>query len=328
MRRRDFMTLLGGAAVAWPIAVRAQQTAVPVVGFLSAGSPESDASRLVVFRQGLSQFSYIDGRNVVIEYRGMQGHYDLLPAFISDFIRRPVSVIVVNGNTPGAYAAKAATSKIPIVFSVGVDPVEAGLVASFSRPGGNVTGISNLQGVLGAKRLELLHELLPGATLIAVLVNPSNPPYTEYGLAELRNAATSLGVELHLLNASSVGEIDAAFATLPQIRPGALVVSSEFFLSSRFEQVAALASKYAVPAIHSQAEAAEAGGLMSYGPVSGEIGRQLGIYAGRILKGVKPEDLPVTQSTKVDLVINLKAAKALGITFPLTLLGRADEVIE
>jgi putative tryptophan/tyrosine transport system substrate-binding protein len=327
LKRREFITLLGGAA-ARPLAARAQQAAMPVIGYVSSGSPESDAPRLGAFRQGLNELDYVEGRNVAIEYRGMQGHYDLLPEFIADFVRRPVAVISVSGNTPAVQAAKMATSTIPIVFNVGTDPVQSGLVASLNRPGGNVTGISNLTGPLAAKRLELLHELVPGASVIALLANPSNPAFTEYEMGELRNAAMALGLQLHILNASAAGEIDSAFATLPQVRAGALLTSAESFFISRVEQIAALAARHAVPAMGGTADFPAAGGLMSYAPTVTEPHRQMGIYVGRILKGEKPGDLPVQQSTKVELIINLKTAKALGITFPLTLLGRADEVIE
>jgi putative ABC transport system substrate-binding protein len=328
MRRREFITLVGGAAAAWPLAARAQQLALPVIGYLSGGSPESDASRLTAFRQGLGETGYVEGRNVAIEYRGFQGHYDLLPVFLADFVRRPVAVIVVSGTAVSALAAKAATSTVPIVFNIGADPVQFGLVASFNRPGGNATGISNLQGPLAAKRLELLHELIPGAAVVAVLVNPSNSAYTEYEMAELRNAAGSLGLQLHLLNASTVGEIDAAFAMFPQAGAGALLIGTEAFLNSRAEQIVALAARHAVPVMHSNGESTRAGGLISYGSNLGETYRQTGLYAGRILKGEKPGELPVQQPTRYELVINLKTAKALGLSFPLTLLGRADEVVE
>jgi putative ABC transport system substrate-binding protein len=328
MRRREFITLIGGAAAAWPLTAQAQQPAMPVVGFLSSGSPESDAPRLIPFRQGLNETGYVEGHNVAIEYRGMQGHYDLLSAFIGDFVRRPVAVIVAAATTPGALAAKAATTTIPIVFNIGNDPVQEGLVSSLNRPGGNVTGISNLTGPLAAKRLEQLRELLPNATTVAVLANPSNRPLTEYEMAELRKAAGPLGLQLHILNASTTGEIDAAFATLPQARIDALLISSEAFLSSRYEQLVALAASHAVPTSYPNGLAPKAGGLISYAYVISEVYRQMGIYAGRILKGEKPADLPVVQSTRIELVINMKTAKALGITFPLTLLGRADEVIE
>jgi putative ABC transport system substrate-binding protein len=327
VKRRDFITLIGSTA-AWPVALRAQQSALPVVGYLSGGSPESDASRLTAFRQGLSETGYVEGRNVAIEYRGFQGHLDLLPAILTDFVRRPVAVIVVGGTAASALATKAATSTIPIVFNIGADPVQFGLVASFNRPGGNLTGIGNLQGPLAAKRLELLHELVPGAAVVAVLVNPSNTAYTEYEMAELRNATSSLGLQLHLLNASTVGEIDAAFAIFPQAQAGALLVSTEAFLNSRAEQIVALAARHAVPVMHSNGETTRAGGLISYGSNLGETYRQMGLYAGRILKGEKPGDLPVQQPTRYELILNLKTAKALGITFPPSLLGRADEVIE
>jgi putative ABC transport system substrate-binding protein len=284
MRRRDFITFAGGTAAAWPMAARAQQPAIPVVGFLSSGSPESDAVRLIAFRQGLNETGYVEARNLAIEYRGMQGHYDLLPALIADFIRRPVAVIVVSAVTPAGLAAKAATSTIPIVFTIGVDPVQSGLVASFNRPGGNVTGISNLQGPLAAKRLELLHELVPGAAVVAALMNPSNSPYTKYEMDELRNAAGSLGLQLHVLNASTPGEIDGAFATLPQVRPGALLISSESFFFSRVEQLVALVARYPVPTMYPNREFTTAGGLMSYAPILSDTYRQLGIYVARILK--------------------------------------------
>jgi putative tryptophan/tyrosine transport system substrate-binding protein len=328
MRRRDFITLLGGTAAAWPIGGRAQQLALPAIGYLSSGSLETDAVRLAAFRQGLADTDHVEGRNVAIEYRGMQGHYDLLPALVADFVRRPVAVIVVSGSTPGALAAKGATSTIPIVFSIGVDPVQIGLVARFNRPGGNVTGISNLQNPLGAKRLELLRELVPGAAVVASLVNPSNTVYTESEMSGLRSAADSLGLQLLVLNASSVAEVDAAFAALAQARPGALLISSESFFIDRREQIAALAARYVIPAMYPFREFTTAGGLMSYGSSTSEIYRQVGIYAGRILRGEKPGDLPVQQATKVELIINLKTAKALGITVPITLLGRAEEVIE
>jgi putative tryptophan/tyrosine transport system substrate-binding protein len=327
MRRRDFITLLGAAAT-WPLAARAQQSAMPVIGLLSSGALESDAARLDAFRRGLNEVGFIEGRNVAFEYRGMQGHYDLAPAFVADFVHRPVSVIVAVASTPATLAAKAATSTIPIVFNIGNDPVEAGIVSSFNRPGGNITGISNLTGLLAAKRLELLRELMPSAATIAVLANPSNHALTEYEMAELNKAAGPLGLKLDIFNAGTVGEIDSAFATLPQARVDALLVSSEFFFAIRKEQIVALAARYAVPTSYSSVDAAKAGGLMSYGYDVSEIFRQMGIYAGRILKGEKPADLPVQQSTTFDLAINLKTAKALGLAVPPALLARADEVFE
>ena len=328
MRRREFITLLGGAAAAWPLAARAQQPTMPVIGLLSSGALESDAARLDAFRQGLNEVGFVEGRNVAFEYRGMQGHYDLAPAFVADFVRRPVSVIVAVASTPATLAAKAGTSTIPIVFNIGNDPVEAGIVSSFNRPGGNITGISNLTGPLAAKRLELLRELMPSAATIAVLANPSNPALTEYEMAELKKAAGPLGLKLNILNAGTVGEIDSAFATLPQARVDALLISSEFFFATRKEQLVALAARYAVPTSYSNVDAAKAGGLMSYGYVVREIFRQMGIYAGRILKGEKPADLPVQQSTTFELIINLKTARALGLAVPESLLARANEVIE
>ena len=325
--RRHFIALLGGAAT-WPFAARAQQPAIPVVGYLSPGSPDSDAPRLMTFQQGLNQTGYVEGRTVAIEYRWMQGHYDLLPALLADFVRRPVTVIVAAGTTPGALAAKKATATIPIVFEVGADPIDSGLVANLNRPGGNLTGIFDLGSPLAAKRLELLHELMPSVSVIAYLVNPSSAALTESEMIEVRKAARSLGLELHVLNASTAGEIDAAFATFAQPRAGALLISGEAFLTSRREQIIALAAHHAVPTIYNQREWTTAGGLMSYGFDIAEVWRQAGIYTGRVLKGEKPADLPVQQSTKIELIINLKAAKALGLTVPLSLLARADEVIE
>ena len=327
MKRRDFITLIGGA-LAWPLAARAQQRVMPIVGFLSGGSPESDAFRLIAFQQGLNQTGYVEGRTVAIEYRWMQGHYDLLPALLADFVRRPVTVIVAAGTTPGALAAKKATATIPIVFEVGADPIDTGLVASLNRPGGNLTGIFDLGSPLAAKRLELLHELMPSVSVIAYLVNPSSAALTESEMIEVRKAARSLGLELHVLNASTAGEIDAAFATFAQPRAGALLVGGETFLTSRREQIIALAADHAVPTIYNQREWTTAGGLMSYGFDIAEVWRQAGIYTGRVLKGEKPADLPVQQVTKVQLVINLKTAKTLGLTVPQRLLAIADEVIE
>jgi putative ABC transport system substrate-binding protein len=327
MTRRQFITLLSGAAAVWPLAARAQQPAVPVIGYLSSGSPESYASRLSAFRQGLNEHGFVEGRNVAIEYRGMEGHYDLLPQFIADFVRRPVSVIYVMGNTPAAQAAKAATSTIPIVFDVGADPVQSGLVTNFNRPGGNVTGIGNLAGSLAAKKLELLHELVPSAAVIALLANPSNPAFTDYETGDLRSAAVALGLQLHVLNASTAGEIDSAFATLPKAPADALLISAEGFFFSRWEQIAVLATRYKVPTMGTR-EFAAAGGLMGYGPPQTDRARQMGVYVARILKGEKAGDLPVQQPTKIELIINLKTARALGLTVPPLLLARADEVIE
>jgi ABC-type uncharacterized transport system substrate-binding protein len=327
MKRRQFIGLVGGAA-AWPLVARTQQASIPIIGFLSAGSPQSDAVRLAAFRQGLNETGYVEGRNVTLEYRGMQGHYDLLPALIADFVHRPVAVIVASGTTAGALAAKAATTMIPILFLIGADPIDAGLVVSLNRPGGNITGITNLQASLALKRLELLRELIPGIAIVAVLVNPSNSPYTEYETNELRNAARSLGLQLHLLNATTTGEIDASFATLAQVRAGAVLITADAFFVSRPEQLIALAARYAVPAIYPQREFTTAGGLISYGMNPTDGYHRIGVYTGRILKGEKPADLPVEQATKVELIINMKAAKAIGIEFPLILRVRADAVIE
>ena len=325
--RRELLAALAGAA-AWPLAARAQQQGTPIIGILSSGSLESDTPRLTAFRQGLNQTGYVEGRNVAIEYRGMQGHYDLLPAFVADFVRRPVAVIFAAGTTPGALAAKAATATIPIVFSTGVDPIDSGLVASLNRPGGNITGIFNLVAPLASKRLELLHELMPSVAVVALLVNPSNSPYTEYETNEVRNAAGSLGLQLHILNASTIGEIDTAFATFARVRDGALLISGESFFVSRREQLVALAARLAVPTMYPLSEFATAGGLISYGFSVPDTYRQIGVYTGRILKGEKPADLPVQQATKIELIINLKTARSLGLDVPPTLLARADEVIE
>jgi putative ABC transport system substrate-binding protein len=328
MKRRDLIIALGGA-LAWPLAARAQQKAMPVVGFLSTGnaSPGLGAPLVAAFRQGLSETGYVEGQNVAIEYRWAEGHYDRLPALAADLVGRKVDVIVSTGGTPGALAAKNATSTIPIVVRAGADPVGAGLVASLARPGGNLTGVSMLIDELTPKRLELLSELVPQAKVIALLVNPKNPA-TEHVMRDVQEAARVKGLRLPILKANSESEIDAAFATLVQLQAGALVVAADPFLSSRREQLVALATRYAVPAIYAWREFAEAGGLISYGSSLTTAFRQLGNYAGKILKGAKPADLPVQQSTRFELVINLKTAKARGLTIPQSLLLRADEVIQ
>ena len=323
--RRKFLATVGGAAAAWPLAAYAQQPAMPVVGFLNGAAPEGYAPMVIAFRQGLKEAGYAEGQSVAIEYRWAEGHYDRLPALAADLVHRQVAVIVTGG-TPPAFAAKAATSTIPIVINVGIDPVQAGLIASLNRPGGNVTGIAILTAELAAKRVELLHELLQ-TTVFASLVNPTSP-LTEPEIRGVRDAARSLGLELHVLNATTVGEIDTAFEKLIELGAGALVVSVDPFLTSQRQQIVALAERRSVPAIYGLREFAIAGGLMSYGNDLADAYRQSGIYAAKLLKGAKPADLPVQQVVKVELIVNLKTAKALGLTFPITLLGRADEVIE
>jgi len=299
---------------------------MPVIGFLHAGSPEAYAPMMTAFRQGLKEAGYVEDYNVAIEYRWAEGHYDRLPALAADLVRRQVAEIVAGG-TPPALAAKAASSTIPIVINVGIDPVQIGLVASLNRPGGNVTGLAVLTVELAAKQLEVLHELLRTSAAVALLVNP-NTPLTEPETKGVREAARSLGLQLHVLDASTEGEIDAAFGKLIELRAGALVVSVDPFLTSQRAQIVALAARHAVPAIYGVREFATAGGLMSYGTDLADVYRQVGIYAGKILKGAKPADLPVQRVVRVEFVINLKTAKTLGLTFPITLLGRADEVVE
>jgi len=327
MRRRDLLTLLGGAAISWPRALRAQQKAMPVIGYLSTGSPDPNSPNLAAFRQGLSETGYVEGQNVAIEYRWAEGHYDRLPALAADLVGRKVDVIVSVGGTPTALAAKNATSTIPIVFRTG-EPVADGLVASLARPGGNLTGFGMLLGELTPKLLELLSELVPQARMIALLVNPTNPPVTERIIRDMEEAARAKGVQLPILKAGTESEIDAAFASLVQLQAGALLVAADPFLFSRHEQLVALASRHAVPAIYPWREAVAAGGLISYGPSLTAVFREIGIYTGKILKGAKPADLPVQQPTKFELVVNLKIAKALGLTLPQSMLMNADEVIE
>ena len=326
--RREFITLLGGAAVAWPLAARAQQP-MPVIGFLSNASREVYAVRLRAFRQGLKEVGYVEGQNLEIEYRWAEGQYNRLPELAAELVHRQVAVIVAGGGTPSAVAAKAATTTIPIVFAVAVDPIETGLVASLSRPGGNLTGVTNLNVEVGQKRLELLHELLPTATIIAVLANPAGSAIVaEPFVRSIQAAARTLGLQLHFLHASTDRDFDTAFATLVQLRAGGLVISPDLFFLARYEQLAALSLRHAVPAIFQYRQFVTAGGLMSYGASETDNYRLVGIYVGKILKGEKPRDLPVQRSTKVELLINLKTAKALGITVPLPLSGRADELIE
>jgi putative ABC transport system substrate-binding protein len=327
MRRREFIAGIGAAA-AWPLAARAQQPALPVIGYLGTESPDVWAGRLRAFRQGLGQTGYNEGRNVTIEYRWAEGHNDRFPALAADLVRRQVTVIAVPGSTPGIVAAKAATSTIPIVFATAADPVESGLVPSLNRPGGNLTGVSVLSVELGPKLLELLHELVPTATIIGLLVNPTNPTVAEPTMKYLQAATRTRGLQLHVLQASTELDFDRVFSTLVQLRAGGLLFSGEIFFTSRSEQLARLALRYGVPAIYQFREFAAAGGLMSYGASLMDAHRQAGVYVGRVLKGEKPGDLPVQQPTKYDLVVNLKTAKALGVTIPETLLATADEVIQ
>jgi putative ABC transport system substrate-binding protein len=325
MRRRQFITLLGGAA-AWPLAAHAQQAAMPMIGFLSGASPGPYAPFVSAFHNGLKEAGYVEGQNVAIEYRWAEGHYDRLPALAVDLVRRQVTVMAAT-TTPAALAAKAATTTIPIVFSVGADPVAIGLVASLSRPGGNATGANNYINVLGAKRLELLRELVPSAAVIGVLVNPSFPD-AESQSKDVKEAARVIGQQVQVVNASSEGDLNDAFATFVPLKPGALLISADTFFTSRRDQLVALIAHHKIPAIYSQRDFVLAGGLMSYAPRLADAYHQGGMYVGRILKGAKPGDLPVVQPTKFELTINLTTAKALGLEIPPKLLALADEVIE
>ena len=328
IRRREFITLLGGAAAAWPLAARAQQPALPVIGFLSSETPSGYAFRAAAFRQGLSEAGYVESRNVAIEYRWAEGHYDRLPALAADLVRRQVAVIAAAG-TRSALAAKAATTTIPIVFSTAADPVAEGLVASLARPGGNATGVNNLATELVQKQIEKLHQMVPAATAIAALVNPTNPTLAEPATKEAQAAGRTLGLKMiHIIQASTERDIDAAFATLFRLGAGALVVCPDTFFTSRRDQIAALAIRHAIPVIYHLRELPAAGGLMSYGPSATDGYRRVGIYAARILKGERPGDLPVQRATKFDLVINLTTAKVLGLEVPFYLQQLADEVIE
>jgi ABC-type uncharacterized transport system substrate-binding protein len=327
MRRREFIKVIAGSAVAWPVAARAQQSAIPVVGFLNAASAQVYTRQLAAFLKGLSETSYVDGRNVTIEYRWAEGHNDRLPLMAADLVRRQVTVIAAT-TTPAALAAKAATTTIPIVFELGSDPVRLGLVASFNRPGGNVTGATQANLEAAPKQLELLHALVPTASVMALLVNPANAAVTETTVREVRAAARALGLELYVLNASNEDDFDAVFAKLIQLRAGGLVIGGGPLFSSRSERLGALTVRHAVPAISPYREFAVAGGLLSYGTDVGEAYRLAGIYTGRILKGEKPADLPVQQATKVEFYINLKTAKALGVNVPPAMQARADEMIE
>ena len=301
---------------------------MPVVGFLNSTSPGPYAHLVAEFRQGLNEAGFVEGRNIVIEYRWAEGHNDRFPALADDLVRRQVSVIAVPGSTPGALAAKAATMTIPIVFAMASDPVRVGLVTSLNQPGGNVTGVTLLGVELAPKQLELLHNLVPTATVMALLVNPTSPALAKSQSQDLQAAALKLGLQLHVLHASTESDFDGVFATLAELRVGGLVIGADAFFTSRARQLAELTASRSLPAIYWQREYAQAGGLISYGTNYADLYRQAGVYTGRILKGEKPADLPVQQATKVELIVNLKAAKALGITVPLSLIGRADEVIE
>jgi putative tryptophan/tyrosine transport system substrate-binding protein len=327
MKRREFIRLLGGAAATLPLAARAQQPAMPVIGFLNAESATGYARPLAAFLKGLGETGYVDGRNVAIEYRWAEGQNDRLPAMAADLVHRQVAVIAAT-TTPAARAAKAATATIPIVFESATDPIRFGLVASLSRPGGNVTGVTQTNAQVAPKLLQMLHEMLPTARIIGLMVNPAGGDLATDQVKDFLSAAQTLGVELRILNASTNGDIDAAFTSLNELRAGGLVITTDPFFTSRSEQLAMLAASHAVPAAYKGREFAAAGGLFSYGTDIADTFRLAGIYTGRILKGEKPANLPVQQATKVELIINLKTAKALGINVPNTLIGRADEVIE
>jgi putative ABC transport system substrate-binding protein len=328
MRRREFISLFAGTAAAWPLAARAQQPAMPVIGYLGSETPEKFGIRVTAFLQGLGAMGYDEGRNVKIEYHWANGQNDRLPELAADFVRRKVTVIVAPGSVVAALAAMAATKTIPIVFETGVDPVGAGLVKSMNRPEGNITGITSLNAHVAPKRLELMQELLPKAKRFAVLVNPANQANLDMTIKGSEAPARALGLQLHFLNASTEHDIESAFEKLAQLEVGGLIVAADIFFNSRAQQFAALTLKHRVPAVHSVRDFAAAGGLVSYGGNIRDSHRQAGVYTARILKGEKPANLPVQQVTKVELTINLKTAKALGITVPNTLIGRADEVIE
>jgi putative ABC transport system substrate-binding protein len=327
VRRRDLIKVIAGSAAAWPLAARAQQPAIPVVGFIRDGSADGNARFVAAFRKGLSENGYIDGQNVTVEYHWLEGQFDRLPALMADLVRRRVAVIAAPGGVP-ALAAKAATATTPIVFGVGGDPVQLGLVASLARPGGNVTGINFFATEVVAKRLRLLHDMVPNAVRVSVLVNPVNASATESTLREVREAAPTLGLQIQILNASTIGEIDAAFATLARERPDALFVTGDAFFVSRRVQLATLTTHDRIPAVYSIRDHVAAGGLMSYGTDLADMFHQVGFYTGTILKGAKPADLPVLQTTKFEFVINRTTAKALGLTIPASVLSIADEVIE
>jgi len=327
LKRREFITLLGGAAAAWPLAARGQQPVMPLIGFLDPRSPEMITERLRAFRQGLKETGYVEGENVAIDHRWAEGQYDRLPAVVAEFVRRQVAVIVA-APTVSALAAKSTTATIPIVFTVGDDPVKLGLVSSLARPGGNLTGVNFFGAEVVSKRLELLRELVPRIGRLAVLVNPSNATISESTVRDVEAAAPGMGVQVQIFNAGTSREIDSAFANLVRERSDAVFVGGDAFLTSRRVQLATLAARYMIPSSFSQREVTEVGGLMSYGTNIRDTYRQVGVYAGRILKGDKPGDLPVVQSSKFELVINAQSARMLSLTVPTSLLAIADEVIE
>jgi putative ABC transport system substrate-binding protein len=327
MKRRKVITLLGGAA-AWPFAARAQQPAMPVVGFVNAGAPDDSARVAAAFRKGLNEAGYVEGQNVTVEYHWLEGRYDRLPPLMADLVQRQVAVIATPGSAPGALAAKAATATIPIVFGIAQDPVQVGLVASLARPGGNATGINFFSREVVAKRLQLLHDLVPTAVRVAVLLNPANAGSAEFTFREVQQAAPAIGLQIQIHNAATIGEIDAAFATLARERPDALFLAGDGFFLARRVQFATLTARDRIPASYAQSDFVAVGGLMSYGTDNADMSRQVGVYTGSILKGAKPADLPVLQSTKFEFVINLQTARALGIEVPNAIQLLADEVIE
>ena len=326
MRRREFIKVIGGGAAAWAIAARAQQPPMPVIGFLGTESADLALNRVWAFLQGLNETGYVEGRNVAIEYRWADGRNDRLPALAAELVHRQVNVIAANG--AAALAAKAATTTTPIVFFTGGDPVEVGLVTSLNRPTGNVTGVTDMNVEVGSKRLELLRELVPAATVFALLVNPANPTRAQTVSRDFQKTTDALGLQMHVLNASRDDDLDGVFGKATQLKAGGIVIGADAFFASRSKQLGGLAARYGVPTIFAYREFAAAGGLVSYGSNNADLFRQVGTYTGRILKGETPANLPVVQATKLEMIINLKSAKALGLNTPLSLLGRADEVIE
>lgn len=328
MRRRDFIKVIAGSAVAWPFATHAQQAATPVIGYLDVGSSDGSAPIVAAFRKGLARTGQVEGRNVTIEYRWADGRNDRLPELAADLVRQKVTVIATPGSTAAALAAKATTTTTPIIFATGADPVAAGLISTLNRPGGNVTGVATLNAEVGPKRLELLHQIIPAASVFALLANPTNPVISEPLSRDAQASARTLGIRLHILHASNDGEIEAAFAALHGLAAGGVVIGSDQFFNSRSRQLAALALRHSLPAVYQYREFTAAGGLISYGASLTDAFELAGVYTGRILNGEKPADLPVQQSTKVELTVNLKTAKALGLTIPQSVLVAADDVIE